>query len=657
MANRIKVAIAVSILTLRQQGWSFRRIAETLGVHRETVARHVRLAEAGAKPATNLSAGSEADGGPKPANLPAGRSPTAGEGLSAPSASLRTGGNSGPKSLCEPFREVVLQKLDQGLSAQRIWQDLAAEHGFGGRYASVKRFVRRLGKVSPLPFRRMESPPGQEAQIDFGPGAPVALPSGRRKRYPVLRVILSYSRKGYSEALPRQSTEDFIRALENAFRAFGGVPRTLVSDQLKAAVARADWYDPELNPKVEAFCRHYGCVVLPAKPYTPRHKGKVEAGVKYVSRNALMGKAFGSIAEENEELQHWEAHVADLRIHGTTKKQVRALFEAERPALLPLPATTFPFFHEAKRTVNRDAHVEVDKAYYSVPPEYLGRTVWARWDARMVRVFNGRMELIATHLKDQPGRFRTDPRHIASEKISGVERGASYLLRRISLVGPQSYSWAQTMLEQRGIEGVRVLQGLLAMTGKYPADDLEKACELALSHAAFRLQALRALLKDPTRQLQLIERHPLIRPMDFYGRLIRVSFGKEDDDTNHGNGEVTALGDAGGSPPHSNRRASLETEGPVRMEQIGPPAVHPPVSALGSLSSGALSSGPARESVPGQSALVNYDTEGIPHEEQYAGRPQEAAPERHGPVARPAAPGSPRQLPDPRGVSGAHPPG
>jgi transposase len=638
MANRIKVAIASSILTLRQQGWSFRRIAEALGVHRETVARHVRLAEAGAKPATNLSTGSEADGEPKPANL------------SAPSASLRTGGTSGPKSLCEPFREVILQKLDQGLSAQRIWQDLAAEHGFGGCYASVKRFVHRLGKVSPLPFRRMESPPGQEAQIDFGPGAPVMLPSGRRKRYPVLRVVLSYSRKGYSEALPRQSTEDFIRSLENAFRAFGGVPRTLVPDQLKAAVARADWYDPEFNPKVEAFCRHYGCVILPAKPYTPRHKGKVEAGVKCVWRNGLMGEIFDSVPAENEHLQHWEAHVADLRIHGTTKKQVRALFEAERPALLPLPATAFPFFHEAKRTVGRDAHVEVDKAYYSVPPEYLGRAVWARWDARMVRVFNGRMELVATHLKDQPGRFRTDPRHIASQKISGVERGASYLLRRISRVGPQSYSWAEAMLDQRGIEGVRVLQGLLAMTGRYPADDLERACGLALSHAAFRLQALRALLKDPTRQLELIERHPLIRPMDFYGRLIRVCFGKEEDDTHDGNGndEFTALRDAGGS---------LQTEGPVRMEQMGPPAVHPPISALGSLSSGALSSGPARESVPGQSASVNHDTERIPHEEQPAGRPQEPAPERHGPLARPAAPGSPRQLPDPGGIPGAYPPG
>jgi transposase len=588
MANRVKVAIASSIIALRQQGWSFRRIAGALGVHRETVARYVRLAEAWppgmaeSKPATNLSTGSGAAGGPKPANLSAGKA--------------------GPRSLCEPFRELIEGKRKQGLTAQRIWQDLVAEKGFGGRYASVKRFVRRLGKVSPLPFRRMESLPGQEAQIDFGPGAPVVLPGGRRKRYPVLRVVLSYSRKGYGEALPRQGTEDFIRALENAFRAFGGVPRTLVPDQLRAAVSKADWYDPQLNPKVEAFCRHYGTVMLPAKPYSPRHKGKVEAGVKYVYSNGLKGEAFESIAAENVHLQHWEAHVADLRIHGTTKKQVKALFEEERPALLPLPATAFPFFHEATRSVNRDAHVEVDRAYYSVPPEYLGRTVWVRWDAKMVRVFNGRMELIATHLKGLPGRFRTDPRHIASEKISGVERGAGYLLRRIRMVGPQSASWAQEMLKARGIEGVRVLQGLLAMTGRYPAADLEEACARALSHDAFRLQALRDLIKEPSRQLELIEHHPLIRPMDYYGRIIRVCFGKEEQDTDqgNGNGEFVAWGDAGGSP---------STEGPVRLEQMGPPAVYPPASALGSLSSGALSSGPADESLPGPGDPVNSDTE------------------------------------------------
>lgn len=574
MANRIKVAIASSIQVLRQQGWSYRKIADTLGVHRETVARYVHLAGQEPKPASKAPPGTGSPDPPKPAE---------------PAPRLFPG----PESLCEPYRQVILEKLDQGLTAKRIWQDMVSERGFAGEYWSVKRFVSRLGKATPLPFRRMESAAGEEAQVDFGLGAPVEQASGHAKRYPVLRVVLSYSRKGYSEALPRQGTEEFIRALENAFRHFGGVPRTLVIDNLKAAVSRADWYDPELNPKVQDFCRHYGCVMLPTKPRTPRHKGKVEAGVKYLSRNALAGKRFASLVQENEALQSWEAMVADLRIHGTTKKQVKALFDQERPHLLELAALPFPCFREAQRTVHRDAHVEVEKSYYSVPPEYLGRTVWVRWDARMVRVFNERMEEVAVHVRVQPGRFHTDPGHIASEKISAVERGAGYLLRRISLVGPETLRWAKTMMDVRGIEGVRVLAGLLSMTGKHRSEDLEGACALALTHGAYHLRALRRLMERPTEQTQFIETHPLIRPMDFYGRYVRVSLRKEVEEEDR-NSEFNALVATSGGD---------EGKGPATSR--APSAVRPPAAALGSLSSGALSSAPAGETLSTPSYTVN----------------------------------------------------
>ena len=583
MANRIKVAVSQTILTLHEQGWSFRRIARTLGIHRETVSRYVRGQMA--KPASNPAPGSEGQQEPKPAS-----NPTLGsEGTDRPKPANPTPDNSGPKSSCDPYRDEIEAKLRQGLSGQRIWQDLAFEREFLGSYSSVKRFIRKLGKSRTLPFRRMETLPGQEAQVDFGRGAPV-IRDGKR-RYPwVFRIVLSYSRKAYSEAVWRQDTESFLRCLENAFRAFGGVPRTLVPDNLKAAVLQADWYDPELNPKIEEFCRHYGCVLLPTKPATPRHKGKIERGVGYVSGNALKGRLFESLQEENEALQWWESHVADPRIHGTTRKQVRALFQEERPRLLPLPPGDFPCFHEAQRAVHRDAHIEVDKAYYSVPPEYLGHTVWVRWDAKMVRIFNGRMEQIAVHIKHEPGRFSTDPKHIASQKISGVERGAGYLLKRISLVGPQTLQWAQRMLDQRGIEGVRVLQGLLAMTGKHPADDLEKACALALSHGTFRLRVLRALMKRPLRQTEFVQAHPLIRPMDFYGRYLEVSFRKED----NGNGEFIALK----APDGESNGKSLDVTQAL-------PIVQPPATALGSLSSVALSSEPALESLPAESLCVN----------------------------------------------------
>ena len=199
-------------------------------MHRETVARHVRRHRVDAAKPAKAPPGSD---GSKPAKAPPGSEPS--------------------QSACQPYRELILAKLDLGLSAKRIHQDLVAEEGFTASYASVRRFVRRLRQGRPLPFRRLETPPGEEAQVDFGTGAPVIQPSGRRRRPWLFRVVLSHSRKAYSEAVYRQTTENFIRCLENAFWHFGGVPKTLVIDNLRAAVKKADWFEPELNPKVDSY--------------------------------------------------------------------------------------------------------------------------------------------------------------------------------------------------------------------------------------------------------------------------------------------------------------------------------------------------------------------------------------------------------------------
>ena len=164
----------------------------------------------------------------------------------------------------------------------------------------------------------MESAAGEEAQIDFGTGAWIELPDGKRRRTHVFRIALSYSRKGYCEAVYRQTTEDFIRCIENAFWHFAGVPKILVIDNLKAGVIQPDWYDPELNPKLQSFCEHYGCVILPTKPRTPRHKGKIESGVNYVQENGLKGHSFTSVEKENDHLLDWETTVStSFRQPGT----------------------------------------------------------------------------------------------------------------------------------------------------------------------------------------------------------------------------------------------------------------------------------------------------------------------------------------------------
>jgi transposase len=544
VANRLKVAKVLSIKQLHDQGWSQRRIARELGISRDAVARHLAKASDSGEPPTEEGDSNKAtsekaptgshqqDCSPNKATTPT-KAPTGSRTLSPTDLTNQTADQlAESRSCCQPFRQKILDKLEQGLSAQRIYQDLIDEHGFDAKYHSVRRFVAKLNQVQPLPFRRIEVAAAEEAQVDFGSGAPIIGEDGKRRRTHVLRVVLSHSRKGYSESVFRQTTENFIRCIENAFRHFGGVPKTLVPDNLKAAVLKADWYDPELNPKLRSFCEHYGTVLLPTKPRTPRHKGKVERGVDYVQENALKGRTFRSLGEQNDHLLHWESTVADTRIHGTTRKQVCLLFEEERSALGSLPLDHFPCFQEAQRKVSRDGHVAVAKAYYSLPPEYLGHTLWVRWDSRVVRVFNDSMELICTHATQPPGKFSTLREHLASEKIHPIERGTDWLLKKCSCIGENTKNWSLGLVANRGIEAVRVLHGLLNLIDKHPSSVIEQACEVAHANDCYQLRSLRKLIEHHSskqKSFDFLEEHPLIRNLSAYGDLVRVDFQKETD--------------------------------------------------------------------------------------------------------------------------------
>lgn len=503
MANQLSMANINAIQTLHQSGHSNRKIAQLLGIDRGSVGKYVRQLQ-------------------NPPNAPTG-SDTSGPH------------RSGPKSVCQPYEEFILEGLQQGLSARRIFQDLRRQHSFTGSYYSVRRFVARRQASSSLPVRRLETAPGEEAQIDFGTAAPVVDAQGNVRRPWLFRVVLSYSRKAYSQAVWRQTSDNFIEALENAFAHFGGVPKRLVIDNLKAVVARADWYDPEVHPKLQSFAAHYGTAFVPTKPYRPDHKGKIESGIKYCKNNALQGHRFTSLVDQNDHLLDWESQVADTRIHGTTKQQVRKLFEQEeRDSLLPLPRDRFPCFHEARRTVSRDGHVEVDKAYYSAPPEFVGRQLWVRWDGHLVRLFDHRWQPLIVHAKAEPGRFRTASQHIPQEKVSAVERGTDALLRQISTIGPQTRQWAEATLQIRGVQGVRALVGLKALAGKHQTQAMEQACETALAHGAHRLRTIRQLLKRAASQQQqqfdFLQEHPVIRPLSDYSLASLTAFRKERSD-------------------------------------------------------------------------------------------------------------------------------
>lgn len=513
MSNKLKVQEQEAIANLSRLGWGIRRIARQLGLSRNTVRSYVRSL----KPSEAVDIAEDilkasALSPPSPGNQT--------DPLSTP------GNTTGRKSLCADHAALIFAKCESGLTAQRIYQDLRVEIAFAGSYQSVKRYVRRLRRTDPKVVQRIEVQPGEEVQVDFGTGPTLLASDGQKRKTWIFRLVLSYSRKAYSQAVLRQDTETFLRCIESAFREFGGSTLTINLDNLKAAVLKADWADPELNPKLIDFARHYRTSIMPCLPGVPEHKGKVENSVNYVRENALAGRTFSSLAELNLALAHWEKTVADLRIHGTTKRQVAQLFAVEKPALQPLPASVFACFQEGPRTVHRDGHVEVAKAFYHVPPEFLRQDVWVRYDSREVRIFtknsDGSLKQIQVHRRLEPGQF-TNARGIGGGQGS-LQANLNYWLKRATELGASCEGWARAVAHNRGIGGMRTLMGLVSLVDRHSFAAVNRACERALAKGTWRLRDVRALIeaKEVQTQIAFEDHHPLIRNLSEYGIFIRT---------------------------------------------------------------------------------------------------------------------------------------
>src|SRR6185503_20211058 len=231
-------------------------------------------------------------------------------------------------SACEPYREFIEEGLKVGRNAMAIWQDLVSQYGFDRSYQSVKRYVHKLHPYQESQARAViETAPGEEAQVDYGQGPMVLDPkTGKYRRTRLFVMTLGYSRKSIRLIVFRSSSRTWADLHEQAFRRLGGSLRVVVLDNLREGVLTPDIYDPTLNPLYRDLLAHYGAVAMPCRIKDPDRKGKVESGVGHAQKTPLKGLRFESLKEEQAYLDQWEARWADTRIHGTTKRQVAAMF-------------------------------------------------------------------------------------------------------------------------------------------------------------------------------------------------------------------------------------------------------------------------------------------------------------------------------------------
>ena len=322
MPNYLKMPKKAQVLALLELGWSYRRIQAETGVRRETVSGYDEARQANA---AKTFPGSDPSPPPDSLEVPLDAGPNAAKtfaGSVSKPAKTFPGSRPRRRFAAALYRTAITEKLDAGLSLQRIWQDLVEEYGYGASYESVKRFVRTI-----TPTRRavgvFHCAPGAEAQVDFFGGAPTLdAATGEWRRPWVFRMTLGHSRHGYEEAVWDQKLETFLRLHERAFRDLGGVLQVIRHDNLKAAVVRACFFDPDSHDVYLAFAAHWGFTPLPTRPRNPKENGKQERSGGYVKTNALKGRRFDSLDAQNAFLRHWNRTIARLRIHGTTRRQV-----------------------------------------------------------------------------------------------------------------------------------------------------------------------------------------------------------------------------------------------------------------------------------------------------------------------------------------------
>lgn len=521
MSNVLSKTKQEQVVALGRLGWSLRRIERETGIRRETAALYLRQAGVpvrgsgwhgrASNPAIQVSTDFAAD-------LSASANPAI--QTSTGSSPIVTPSRSPQASACELHRSFIEQSLLKGRNAMAIWQDLVDDHEFKARYSSVRRFVGKLRGSTPAdghPF--IVTAPGEEAQVDYGEGPMVRHPETRKYRRTRLFVFtLGYSRKSVRLLVWKSGSREWCELHEKAFRQLGGVTHVVVLDNLKEGVLTPDIYDPDLNPLFRDLLKHYGAVALPCRVRDPDRKGKVESAVGHVQRTPLKGLRFESIEEAQAYLDRWEERWADTRIHGTTKRQVAAMFAEEKPFLRPLPLEPFGYYRFGIRPVHLNGHVEVEGAYYGPPPGYIGHELNVQWDGKHVRILDPKTgQLLREHDRLPPGRSYMRP----EDKPKHTPPTTQKLLNRAAVAGKSIGVVCKRIHEDEGELGVKRIQGVLGLAKRHGVQSVERACALALevNVPSYRF-VKRYVDKLPEPPLTLRQVDPLIRELALYRDLI-----------------------------------------------------------------------------------------------------------------------------------------
>lgn len=455
------------LIRWRREGMSQRAAAEALGLARNTVAGYEREArKRGWLDASN---------------------PMPDEGAVAHMLKEMFAPTAQTLSKLAPQREWITAERAAGSSIAKVHRDLTTVRQVKCAYAAVWGYVRQMeGRAADVTVR-VETAPGEEAQVDFGYAGRMYDPvkKGLRKAW-LFVMTLSYSRHMFVKFVFDQTTPTWLRLHREGFEFFGGTPRRIKLDNLKAAIIRASIEDPIVQKSYRELAEYYGFLIAPCRVRKPQHKGKVEAGVKFTKSAFLSGTQSDYTREDrhighaNQDVRAWVLKAAGERIHGTTRWQpVKEYERIERQAMQPLPSTPYDIATWTRAKVHRDCYIVLDGCYYSAPFRFVGEELDVRVSDTDVKL-HIHHEHIATHTRvSEPGKRQTNDAHLPEYKLLGMRTGPM-LRDQAAQIGPYTAVLVNALLDCRPIDKTAVAQRLIGLSRKHNGVALEHACKRAV---------------------------------------------------------------------------------------------------------------------------------------------------------------------------------
>jgi transposase len=489
------------------KGLKFKQIASSLGFSKNTVKRIVRQAEE-----LGLSIEDTAD---KVEEISSAMSVERYK-QKAPIDSSAT--------ILKEFDERIQNWLKEDSMTVKQISRLIQKNGVELSYSSVVRYVNANflnQKTYCIPITTL---PGEEAQVDYGYVGLMLDPiSNKMKKAQAFIMTLSYSRYRYVEFVFKQDAATWVQCHINAFNFFGGVPKAVVLDNLKAGVVAADIYDPTINKNYAGLERFYNFIADPAKVRTPEHKGRVERTVLIVKQQLIAGMIYKDINEANTYAKDWCKNINAHQVTRTTGESPAAMFEREREFLLKLPSKVFDIAEWAEAKVHKDHHVVFRNNFYSLPTKYIGTEVWVKGGLRTIEIYQDN-QLIKIHVRlEGKGKWQSDVNDYPESALRFLQNTPEKCLIDATAIGKATLEVINLILEHKSKQRLRKAQAILRLSAIFNAERLEKACLRACSYSNYSYESIKNILEKKLEEKALEEETPLIKSNSVNGDYLRPS--------------------------------------------------------------------------------------------------------------------------------------